>query len=141
MININQIKVEINNCGIYHKINYNDDFNLNKKLKTPKNNIKKSENLINVNAHYKTKPLNLTSHNSINQINNRNKINSKKDFKESISKIMNKEINIVVHMDKSIKKDNNKTTNNIALNKLKNKFFLMRIKLIKNALKMIKDAL
>ena len=72
---------------------------------------------------------------------------TKNGLKESSSnntkkanKLMNKEINIVVHNDKNISNNDN-ICNNISLSKLKNKFFYMRIKLIKNALKMIKDAL
>ena len=122
IININQIKVDINNCGIYHKINYNDDFNLNKKLKTIKNNNPKNDN--NKNIKCKTKPYNLTLKNSINQLNNK-KISNKKRSKEfsPINKtrsIINKEINIVVH-------NNTKLANNmnsgILINRLKSKFF------------------
>ena len=80
------------NNGVYHKINYNDDFNLTKRMKTP-NNSKQ--------IHCKTKVYNLTSQNSINQ----NKIKSKiKKLRESSSinfnstqKYKNKEINIFVH--------------------------------------------
>ena len=138
-----KFKNDRNNCGIYHKINYNDDFNLSKKLKTPKS-IQKNDKST---AHYKSKPYNLSSHNSINQFNNKSKISDKNGLKEYSSnnakkanKLMNKEINIVVHNDKNISNNDN-ICNNISLSKLKNKFFYMRIKLIKNALKMIKDAL
>lgn len=136
------LKYDKNNCGVYHKINYNDDFNLNKKLKVP---AQKKENS---NAHCKSKPYNLTSHNSINQMNNKNKFKDKALLKDTspnintkkVNKLRNKEINIFVHNNKKIP-DNNNICNNICINKLKNKFFLMRIKLIKNALKMIKEAL
>ena len=129
------LKYDKNNCGVYHKINYNDDFNLNKKLKTPKHVQKTDTN----NAHCKTKPYNLTSHNSINQFNSKNKLNDKNINSKKTNKLINKEINIFVHKEKNI--SNNDNIKNISLNKLKNKFFLMRIKLIKNALKMIKEAL
>ena len=142
--NCKHSKLDLNNCGVYHKINYNDDFNLTKKLKTPKN-IPKNDN---TKTHYKTKVYNLSSHNSINQFNNKNKTSEKRNLKEFSSnkgykrtnKLMNKEINIVVHNNNN-NINNNKNNNHIVLNKLKNKFFLMRIKLIKNALKMIKNAL
>ena len=134
--NINkQIKIDKNNCGVYHKINYNDDFNCTKKVKA--------------NPMCKNKAYNLSSHNPINQFNSKNKINNKKNLKlfssdksyKKTNKYMNKEINIFVHNNKTSTKNNDINSNNIALNKLKNKFFLMRIKLIKNALKIIKNAL
>ena len=142
-LNNRQIKVDKSNCKVYHKINYNDDFNLNKRLKTPKN-IQKYENLY---ANCKTKAYNLTIYNSINQFKSKNRLNSKNNIKDfssnkkykEINKLMNKEMNICVH--NNTKKNNEGNSNNIALNKLKNNFFLMRIKLIKNALKMIKNAL
>ena len=133
-----QIKIDKNNCGIYHKINYNDDFNLTKKLKSPKNSQKTDA----CSAHCKIKAYNLTTHNSINQINNKKKLSNKKTMNyKRTDKLINKEINIIVHSDKNNSNKNNITNNNIALNKLKNKFFLMRIKLIKNVLKMIKNEL
>ena len=134
-----QIKIDKNNCGIYHKINYNDDFNLTKKLKSPKNNKKNDT----CSAHCKIKAFNLTSYNSINQLNNKKKMSNKKSMNNKrTDKLINKEINIFVHNDKNnSNKNNNISNNNIALNKLKNKFFLMRIKLIKNVLKMIKNEL
>ena len=91
-----KIKNDKNNYGVYHKINYNDDFNLNKKLKSPKNNKK---NIDFNNTHYKTKQYYLTSHKSIKQIQYINKIGDKKRMKEisSNAKYMNKEINIFVH--------------------------------------------
>ena len=125
---ITKIKLDKNNYGIYHKINYNDDFNLNKKLKSPKNNIKNT----NVEPISKIKPNYLNSHNPTKQYNNRNKINDKKKLKEISSneqnyknsnKIMNKEINIIVH------------NNNISFNNFKKKILMLRIKLISNALK------
>ena len=134
-----QIKIDKNNCGIYHKINYNDDFNLTKKLKSPKNNKKNDT----CSAHCKIKAFNLTSYNSINQLNNKKKMSNKKSMNNKrTDKLINKEINIFAHNDKNnSNKNNNISNNNIALNKLKNKFFLMRIKLIKNVLKMIKNEL
>ena len=133
--NSKQIKIDKNNCGVYHKINYNDDFNCSKKVKT--------------NPLCKSKAYNLSSHNSINQFNSKNKISNKKNLKifstdksyKKTNKFVNKEINIFVHNNKNNAKNDDINTNNIALNKLKNKFFLMRIKLIKNALKIIKNAL
>ena len=135
--NNKQIKIDKNNCGVYHKINYNDDFNCTKKAKN--------------NPLCKSKAYNLSSHNSINQFNNKKKISNKKNLKifssdksyKKTNKFVNKEINIFVHNNKNNVKnnDNDINSNNIALNKLKNKFFLMRIKLIKNALKVIKNAL
>jgi hypothetical protein len=138
-LNNKQIKVDLNNCKVYHKINYNDDFNLNKRLKTPKN-IQKYEN-----SNINFKAYNMATHNSINQFKSKNKLTEKKNLKDFSSnkkfkgtkKFMNKEINIVVHNNTK----NNNINNNIALTKLKNNFFLMRIKLIKNALKMIKNTL
>ena len=143
ILNKKRIKVDKSNCKVYHKINYNDDFNLNKRLKTPKN-IQKYENS---NVNCKTKAYNLTMYNSINQFKSKNRINDKNNIKDfssnkkykEINKLMNKEMNICVH--NNTKKNNEGNSNNIALNKLKNNFFLMRIKLIKNALKMIKNAL
>ena len=138
-LNNKQIKVDLNNCKVYHKINYNDDFNLNKRLKTPKN-IQKYEN-----SNINFKAYNMATHNSINQFKSKNKLTEKKNLKDFSSnkkfkgtkKFMIKEINIVVHNNTK----NNNINNNIALTKLKNNFFLMRIKLIKNALKMIKNTL
>ena len=90
-----------NNHGIYHKINYNDDYNLNKRLKTPKN-FKKN---INANPHCKTKPYNLNCHNGINQHNSKKKLDRKRSNErissnsnyKSINKYINKEMNICVH--------------------------------------------
>ena len=141
IINNKQIKIDKNNYGVYHKINYNDDFNLSKKLKTPKH-IQKNDSV------NKTKIFNLNLYNSSNFINSKNKINERKRNNQIISntnykktsKYMNKEINIFVHNNYNTN-SNNIASKNIALNKLKNKFNLMRIKLIKNALKMIKNVL
>ena len=121
IVNNKLVKIDRNSCGIYHKINYNDDFNLNKKLKVTKNNIPKNDYS---NAQCKTKVYNLTLHNSINQFNNK-KINDKKRIKEfspnnNTKKIINKEINIIVHNNTKV---SNNTNNSILLNKLKNKFF------------------
>ena len=143
IMNNKKIKVDKSNCKVYHKINYNDDFNLNKRIKTPKN-IQRYENL---NTNCKSKAYKLTIYNSINQFKSKDRIinkNNIKDFSSNkkykeINKLMNKEMNICVH--NNTKKNNEGNCNNIVLNKLKNNFFLMRIKLIKNALKMIKNAL
>jgi hypothetical protein len=105
IINNNQNKIDINNCGIYHKINYNDDFNLNKKLKTTKNN-QKNDNSKNIQC--KTKPHNLTLKNSFKRLNNK-KLGNKKRVKEfspnnnNICAIMNKKINIIVHNNTKLK--------------------------------------
>ncbi len=141
IINHKQIKIDKNNYGVYHKINYNDDFNLNKKLKTPKH-IQKNDSV------NKTKIFNLNLYSSSNVINSKNKINDKKRNNQIISntnykktsKYMNKEINIFVHNNYNTN-SNNIAKKNMDFTKLKNKFYLMRIKLIKNALKMIKNAL
>ena len=129
-------KIDKNNYGIYHKINYNDDYNITKKLNTPKHNQKNDFSIKS-----KIFNLNLNMHNSKNS---KNKINDKKrniQFSAKVNnnktkKFINKEINICVHNN-----NNNNSNKNVALNKLKNKFYLMRIKLIINALKMIKNAL
>ena len=110
--------------GIYHKINYNDDFNLNKRMKTP-NNIKK----YNKNIKCKANAYNLTSKNSINKhkikVNNKNKRRELSINFNSSVKFINKEINIVVH--------NNNCISDKA-NQIKNKLFLFRTKLIKSIL-------
>jgi hypothetical protein len=135
-------KIDKNNCGIYHKINYNDDYNINKKLKTPKH-IQKHDN----SSKNKIFNLNLNVHNSSNS---KNKVIDKKRNNQISAKInkktkkyINKEINIIVHNNNNNNNNNNNynSNKNIALNKLKNKFYLMRIKLIKHTLKMIKNAL
>ena len=97
------IKMDKNNC-VYHKINYNDDFNLNKRMKTP-NNVKQNSNTnTNNNIHCKSKAYNLTSQNSINQNKMKTRLNYRKKGRESSSinfnctqKYINKEINIFVH--------------------------------------------
>ena len=63
-INRKQKKRDKKNELIYHKINYNDDFNYNKRLKTQKNNLIDG----NANVHCKVKAYNLSLQNSINQI-------------------------------------------------------------------------
>ena len=96
--NRNKIKSEKNICGIYHKINYNDDFNINKRMKIPIDN-EKNNNLDN----NKTKVYTLTSQNSIQQFKNKNKLkNKRRELSSSINfnktlKFINKEINIIVH--------------------------------------------
>lgn len=102
-----------NNYGIYHKINYNDDYNLNKRLKTPKN-FKKN---INHNPHCKTKPYNLNCHNGINQHNSKRKLDRKRSNErissnsnyKSINKYINKEMNICVHNNTNTNNNNNRS--------------------------------
>ena len=133
-------KIDKNNYGIYHKINYNDDYNITKKLNTPKHIQKNDFSIKN-----KILNLNVNMHNSKNS---KNKINDKKrniQFSakannNKIKKLINKDINICVHNNNN-NNNNNNSNKNVALNKLKNKFYLMRIKLIINALKIIKNAL
>jgi hypothetical protein len=94
----NNSKADKNN-GVYHKINYNDNFNLSKRMKTPNNDKQKNK------IQCKTKAINLTNQNSINKNKIKSKINSNKkkgkvssaiDF-NSTQKYKNKEINIFVH--------------------------------------------
>ena len=100
--NRNKNKSEKNICVIYHKINYNDDFNLNKRMKSPNDNEK-----IN-NMNFKTKVYNLTTQNSIQQNKTKNKIkNKRRELSSSINfnktlKYINKEINIIVHNNTKI---------------------------------------
>ena len=132
-----------NNHGIYHKINYNDDYNLNKRLKTPKN-FKKN---INANPHCKTKPYNLNCHNGINQHNSKKKLDRKRSNErissnsnyKSINKYINKEMNICVHNNTNI--NNNNKSNIDEIKKIKNKIFSLRIKLIISTLKKAKNAI
>ena len=63
---------------IYHKINYNDDFNKNNRLQTPKND-NKFKKIINPRFY------NLSHKNSNNQINFRKKIIENHPLKESFS--------------------------------------------------------
>ena len=131
-----------NNYGIYHKINYNDDYNLNKRLKTPKN-FKKN---INVNPHCKTKPYNLNCHNGINQHNSKKKFDRKRSIErissnsnyKSINKYINKEMNICVHNNTNT--NNNNKSNIDEIKKMKNKIFSFRIKLIISTLKKAKSS-
>ena len=118
-INSNQNKIDINNYGVYHKINYNDDFNLNKKNKST---TKKQKIDNNNNIQIKTKPYNLTAKNSINQFNNK-RVNNKKEIKEFSpnNTIMNKEINIVVHNNMKLTKNNKNS--DILINSSKSKLF------------------
>ena len=102
--NRNKNKSEKNICGIYHKINYNDDFNLNKRMKSPNDN----EKINNMNC--KIKVYNLTTQNSIQQNKTKNKIknkNKRRELSSSINfnktlKYINKEINIFVHNNTKI---------------------------------------
>ena len=98
---INKKKTEIKSAknifGIYHKINYNDDFNINNKIKNSKINIRKNKNI-----QYKTKPQNLIA--KPNNIIYRNKNRKNKNLFSNLSctyKYWNKEINITVHENKS----------------------------------------
>ena len=126
------IKLKLDKNGVYHKINYNDDFNLTKRLKSPdNNNNNNNKKNLNANPICRTKPYNLNNHNPTIQYNNtRNKINDKKKLKEitlkannkNSNKYINKEINITVH-------------NNISFNNYKKKIFLFKVKLISKALK------
>ena len=88
---------------IYHKINYNDDFNTNNRFQTPKsfNKFKKI---------YNSKPHILTQKNSNNQINFRKKIIDKHLSKDSFSNTTYKTQN---------KKANNNQTNQIYHNQTK----------------------
>ena len=97
---------------IYHKINYNDDFNINKKLEN-KTNIKKNNNI-----KKKTHSNNLNSKNNNTLNRNKNKKNKNptqisSNF-SSIYKYWNKEINITVHENKNT---NNKKKNINSYNK------------------------
>ena len=92
--NNKKIKNEKNVCGVYHKINYNDDFNLTKRMKSP--NINKNNN----NLQSKNKDYNLSLQNTIQQ----NKVKKNKNKKRELSSSINfnntlkfKEINIFVH--------------------------------------------
>ena len=97
--------------GIYHKINYNDDFNLNKKVKSPmpiKNNN---------NYHWKINAFSLNSKNNNILYRNKNKKNKNQIQQSSTNyshnyKYWNKEFNITVH--------ENKNNNNNNCNKKKN---------------------
>ena len=94
--------------GIYHKINYNDDFNINKKTKTLIN--KKNNNI-----QFKIYPNNLYAKENNNIIyrnknrKNKNKIQSSTNFSCN-NKYWIKDINITVHEHK----DNNKKKNLIS---------------------------
>ena len=131
-----------NNQGIYHKINYNDDFNLNKRMKTPKN-FKKN---INANPHCKTKPYNLNCYNGINHHNSKKNLDRKRSNErlssnskyKSINKYINKEMNICVH-NNTINNNNKNKSNIEEIKKIKNKIFSLRIKLIISTLKKVKN--
>ena len=60
-----QIKTDKNNHAIYHKINYNDDFNKSNKFQTPKNS-NKFKKICNPKIHCKSKPYNLSYKKGIN---------------------------------------------------------------------------
>ena len=84
--------------GIYHKINYNDDFNLSKKIKSPINNNKN----VNIESQFNPFNLDLKNNNILFRNNNRknkNKILALNNFSYSY-KYFNKEINITVHENK-----------------------------------------
>ena len=122
-----KIKLDKNNYGVYYKINYNDDFNLNKRLKSPKN----SQKNINNNIICRTKPNDLNLYNTTSQYNKIKKINDKNKSKEislnscyqNSKKFKKKQINICVH------------NNNNSFNNFKNKIFLLRIILVSIALR------
>ena len=88
---------------IYHKINYNDDFNINNRYQTPKN-------LNNFKKKYNSKPHNLTQKNSNNQIKFRKKIIDNHLSKDSVSNTTCKTKNKLV---------NNNQTNQIYRNQTK----------------------
>ena len=97
--------------GIYHKINYNDDFNLNKKVKSPMS-IKNNNNY-----HWKMNAFSLNSKNNNILYRNKNKKNKNQIQQSSTNyshnyKYWNKEFNITVH--------ENKNNNNNNCNKKKN---------------------
>ena len=97
--------------GIYHKINYNDDFNLNKKVKSPMS-IKTNNNY-----HWKMNAFSLNSKNNNILYRNKNKKNKNQIQQSSTNyshnyKYWNKEFNITVH--------ENKNNNNNNCNKKKN---------------------
>ena len=100
--NVNKNKSEKKICSIYHKINYNDDFNLNKRMKSPND----KEKINNMNC--KAKIYNLTTQNSILQNKTKNRIkNKRRELSSSINlnktlKYINKEINIIVHNNTKI---------------------------------------
>ena len=100
--NVNKNKSEKKICSIYHKINYNDDFNLNKRMKSPND----KEKIDNMNC--KAKIYNLTTQNSILQNKTKNRIkNKRRELSSSINlnktlKYINKEINIIVHNNTKI---------------------------------------
>ena len=73
-----EIRMDKNNKAIYHKINYNDDFNTNNRFQTPKNGNK-------FKRLYNSKQYNLTHENSLNQISFRKRIVDNQQLKESFS--------------------------------------------------------
>jgi hypothetical protein len=105
--NITSIK-----SGIYHKINYNDDFNLNKKVKSPisvkNNNI--FQRKINPYSKLNSKNNNILCRNKNKK--NKNQTQYSTNYSHNY-KYWNKEFNITVHENKN---------NNISnINKKKNK--------------------
>ena len=102
--------------GIYHKINYNDDFNLNKKVKSPMS-IKNNNNY-----HWKINAFSLNSKNNNILYRNKNKKNKNQIQQSSTNyshnyKYWNKEFNITVHENK------NNNINNINKKKNINSYF------------------
>ena len=84
--------------GIYHKINYNDDYNLNKKIKSPINTNKTN----NIESQFNPFSLDLKNNNILFRNNNRknkNQILALNNFSCSY-KYFNKEFNITVHENK-----------------------------------------
>ena len=102
--------------GIYHKINYNDDFNLNKKVKSPisvKNNnifLRKINPYSNLNS----KNNNILYRNKNKK--NKNQTQSSTNYSHNY-KYWNKEFNITVHENK------NNNINNINKKKNINSYF------------------
>ena len=93
-----QTKIHKNNNVIYHKINYNDDFNTNNRLQTPKN-YNKFKRL------YNSRINNLAHDNSLKQINFRKKIIDEHQFKDSFS-------------NSTFKKNKKMLSNNSQFNKI-----------------------
>ena len=106
--------------GIYHKINYNDDFNLNKKVKSPMS-IKNNNNY-----HWKINAFSLNSKNNNILYRNKNKKNKNQIQQSSTNyshnyKYWNKEFNITVHENKNNNSNNCNKKKNINSYTNKNK--------------------
>ena len=109
------IKLKNSQNPIYHKINYNDDFNTNNRFQTPKS-WNKTKKLFN------SRPYNLSHKNSNNQINFRKRIIDNHEHKESFCnntyKGQKHEINNI-----KINKISHKPTKT-DINNFKNKIFI-----------------